>query len=256
MDLFSRGVCGAGVRVSSDDDGGCCRTVVEDSEKRSRRRAFLRSSMLSRSSSSSSRVRLLRSSACNALVLSCARSCCSLASRDCSNRFGCCSCGCCGVCCWYRCKCSCRLNRCRCWSIRAAGMLSRNAVVICWTCQSRSNWTSSASSSAMLGIIDGSDDDVAVVFVGTEESWWSSRSRDRRDPLVDAAFTSFDADSCDVLSCSMGVSDDDGVDSDGACGACTLSSCSCGIVSVDLFFFIGIDGGGIWILSTQSLHNA
>ena len=27
MDLFSRGVCGAGVRVSSDDDGGCCRTV-------------------------------------------------------------------------------------------------------------------------------------------------------------------------------------------------------------------------------------
>ena len=130
IDSFTRGVCGAGVGISCDDDCGWCRMVVECSEKRSRRRAFLRSSMLSRSSSSS-RVRLLRSTACNALVLSCARSCCSLASRDCSNWFGCCSCSCCDVCCCCLCRCSCCLNRCRCRSSRTAGMLSRNALVIC-----------------------------------------------------------------------------------------------------------------------------
>ena len=88
--------------------------VVEDSEKRSRRRAFLRSSMLSRSSSSSSRVRLLRSAACNALVLSCARSCCSLASRDCNDWSGSSDCDRCNVCCGDLCKCSCRFSRCRC----------------------------------------------------------------------------------------------------------------------------------------------
>ena len=88
------------------------------------------------------------------------------------------------------------------------------------------------------------------MLVGSEELWWSSKSRDWRDPLVDAAFGS---DGCDVSLGSMVVPDDDGV---GIVGACTSSSCRCGVVSVDLFFFIGMDGGGIWILSTHSLHNA
>ena len=74
------------------------------------------------------------------------------------------------------------MSRCRCWSIRAAGMLSRNEVVICWTFHSSSNRTSSASSSAMLGISAGGGGNISVVLVGAAESWWSSSSRDRCDP--------------------------------------------------------------------------
>ena len=62
----------------------------------------------------------------------------------------------------------------------------------------------------------------------------------------------FDADCCDVSPESTVALDED---SAGSVGACTLSSCRYGVISSDLFFFIGMDGGGIWILSTHSPHS-
>ena len=183
--------------MSCDDDDCVCRMVAEDSSKRSRRKAFLRSS-ISLASSSSVRVRLFRSMIWSrkALVRSCDRNCRSLARRDCSGWSGSSDCGWFNFCCSDLCKCSCRLNCCRCRDTRSAGMLSRKAAVMCWTFHASSILTSSASSSAMLGISVCGGGDVSAMSIGAAESLCSSSSRDRCDPCDGSLVVS-----CGVVRC-------------------------------------------------------
>ena len=128
--------------------------------------------------------------------------------------------------------------------MRAAGILSRNADVMCCTFHSSIKRTSSSSSSAMLGMIAGGGSDATAVSACVAESASSRNSRDRCEPCGGSVVVSLNAGGVGAGANSAGVSDDDDADIAGNVGI-RASSFGCVVVSVALFFFIGIDGGGI-----------